>query len=131
MKKYVFLLIIAVLATNLTGFGWRTVPPHQLSPSDSLRRSIDPETGLVVAPGFEYVRVHCVSCHSSKLVTQYRATRERWEERIRWMQAKHNLWQLGEIEPAILDYLAKYYPPTTQTERRAPLSSVQWYKLKQ
>jgi hypothetical protein len=45
------------------------------------------------------------------------------------MQQKQNLWDLGEAEPKILDYLAKYYAPTDAYEHRQPLKNVDWYKL--
>jgi hypothetical protein len=92
-------------------------------------RGIDPTTGFVIADGIELMRVHCTGCHSSKLITQYRASREVWLDKIRWMQQKQNLWDLGEAEPKILDYLAKYYAPTDAYERRSPLKTEQWYKL--
>ena len=43
----------------------------------------DPETGLVVAPGFHFVKAQCTVCHSAALITQSRATREGWLAMIR------------------------------------------------
>lgn len=87
-------------------------------------------TGLVVADGFEEVRATCTACHSAKLVTQNRATREGWEELIRWMQRTQGLWDLGAQEAPILDYLAAYYAPE-EVGRRAnlDLDAVEWYIL--
>ncbi len=90
---------------------------------------LDSATGLKVAPGLDMVRAQCTGCHSSRLIIQYRATRDGWKERIRWMQQKQNLWDLGEAEPVILDYLAKNYGPEQKELRRQPLQPVQWYKL--
>ncbi len=102
-------------------------------PGSSLARDttkgLDPATGFVIAEGIDLMRAHCTGCHSSKLITQFRASREVWLEKIRWMQKTQNLWDLGEAEPKILDYLAKYYAPTDTYERRAPLKNVQWHKL--
>jgi hypothetical protein len=92
-------------------------------------RGIDTATGFVIADGIDLMRAHCTGCHSSKIITQYRASREVWLDKIRWMQKTQNLWDLGEAEPKILDYLARYYAPTNAYDRRAPLKSVQWYKL--
>ena len=39
-------------------------------------------TGMVVAEGFEMVRQRCLSCHSSKLITQNKATRDGWKDMI-------------------------------------------------
>ena len=70
------------------------------------------------------------ACHSAKLVTQNRATRDGWEEMIRWMQAKQGLGDLGANEPVILDYLAANYAPE-EIGRRANLNveSIKWYVL--
>jgi len=70
--------------------------------------------------GSEIVSQTCIPCHSLKLVTQNRADREGWLSMIRWMQEKQGLWQLGENEEKILDYLSTYYGPT-KSFRRAPL----------
>lgn len=91
----------------------------------------EPNTGLVMGENYELVIAHCTACHSSKIILQYGATRETWLEKIRWMQQYHNLWNLGDSEPKILDYLAKYYPPSTKISRKKPLGVIQWYDLKQ
>ncbi len=46
----------------------------------------DPETGLVIAPGYDLVKVQCTVCHSAALITQSRATRTGWLDMIRWMR---------------------------------------------
>gem|GEM_PF-1004669 len=104
-------------------------PSQTIVWQDSLIK-LDSATGLKIAPGLDMVRAQCTGCHSSRLIIQYRATREGWKERIRWMQQKQNLWDLGTAEPVILDYLAKNYGPSAQELRREPLQPVQWYKLK-
>lgn len=88
------------------------------------------ETGLVYDEHFDIVRASCTSCHSSKLITQNRATRDGWKQMITWMQASQGLWDLGENEPIILDYLAKHYAPK-EVGRRASLSlqDSDWYVL--
>jgi hypothetical protein len=91
---------------------------------------LDKATGLVVSEGLDLVTAHCTGCHSSKLITQFHTDRKGWLEKIRWMQQKQKLWDLGEAEPKILDYLAKNYPPTEKVNRRAALKNIDWYKLK-
>ncbi|MEX0707482.1 MAG: hypothetical protein WD078_05915 [Woeseia sp.] len=82
---------------------------------------IDENTGLVRAPGWEQVRIHCGGCHSHALVTAQRADRQTWLDIIRWMQATQNLWQFdAATEESILDYLAENYPPQPN-RRRAPI----------
>ncbi|MFC5411626.1 hypothetical protein ACFPMF_20055 [Larkinella bovis] len=96
---------------------------------DSLQH--DPATGLVVDDRLTLVVAQCTACHSSKLILQNRFTRDGWKEKIRWMQRTQKLWDLGESEPVVLDYLVKYYGPEQKTfdGRRKPLPAIQWYKL--
>jgi hypothetical protein len=97
-------------------------------PAPGLRDSLDAQTGLVLAPGFQVVKNNCVRCHSPQLITAKRATREGWEGTIRWMQLNQGLGSLGADEAVILDYLAKHYAPTTEG-RRPPLNDIKWYRL--
>lgn len=71
--------------------------------------AIDPESGLAIAPGFPIVKAYCTACHSAKLVSQAGKTRAGWIESIRWMQRTQGLFDLGEAEGEILDYLAGQY----------------------
>lgn len=95
--------------------------------SDTLK--IDPETGLIIDKDLYMVKAQCTSCHSSKLIIANHFTRDGWKQKIRWMQANHNLWELGETEKQVLDYLEKYYAPTQTYARRQPLKDIKWYKL--
>ena len=84
--------------------------------------ALDAFTGLKMAGDWELVRNNCVACHSAKLVTQQRGSKEQWLKMIRWMQKSQNLWQFDpETEAKILSYLAEYYPPREQS-RRAPIA---------
>ena len=74
------------------------------------------------------VIANCTGCHSAKLVTQNRATREGWRNMIRWMQETQNLKDLGADEEKILDYLSANYAPTEQG-RRQNLTVEEWYRL--
>lgn len=71
---------------------------------------IDERTGLRIAPGFEEVAATCTGCHSARLITMNRASRESWDAALRWMQRYHNLWKLEpQLRDRILDYLAANY----------------------
>jgi hypothetical protein len=96
--------------------------------SDSLKR--DPESGLVIDETMPIVKGQCTACHSSKLILQSHFDRDKWIERIRWMQRTQKLWDLGETEKPILDYLTKYYGavPIPFDGRRFPLPSQTWHK---
>ena len=89
-------------------------------------------TGLRVAEGFEVVRANCTGCHSGKLIAQNRATRDGWQEMIRWMQRTQGLWELGGNEAVILNYLAANYAPE-EIGRRAGLDveAIEWYILEE
>lgn len=105
-------------------------PASQIvSMADSIKK--DPETGLVVDDQLLLVKGQCTACHSSKLILQSHFSREKWIERIRWMQRTQKLWDLGESEPAIVSYLVKHYGPVERTfdGRREPLTGVKWHKL--
>ncbi|MDP5120416.1 MAG: hypothetical protein NWQ46_02385 [Spirosomaceae bacterium] len=89
----------------------------------------DAITGLFLDENLKFVQAHCTGCHSSKLISMNRFTREGWKEKIVWMQQTQKLWDLGEAEPLVLDYLAKYYAPEERSLRRQPLEVKEWYEL--
>ncbi|GAA0794158.1 hypothetical protein [Marinobacterium sediminicola] len=81
----------------------------------------DPNTGLIMAEGWETVRNNCTACHSAGLVTQNSGSRNYWLNLIRWMQATQNLWQFDTAtEKTILDYLSTQYG-VKEGARREPL----------
>lgn len=90
----------------------------------------DVETGLLAGEGLELVKANCTACHSSALILQNRFTREGWHEKIVWMQETQGLWNLGNNESIILDYLAANYAPEAPKGRRVPLTGIEWYELK-
>tara|TARA_A100001015_G_C15014736_1_gene724919 strand:+ start:471 stop:941 length:471 start_codon:yes stop_codon:yes gene_type:complete len=85
-------------------------------------------TGLVDAEGLQMVINNCTNCHSSKLITQNRMSAERWQQTIDWMQRTQNLWDLGENEAVIVNYLAANYAPESKG-RRQRLKEIEWYRL--
>lgn len=86
-------------------------------------------TGLIEADGLTEVVTHCTPCHSAKLLTQNRLNEEGWKATIRWMQETQNLWDLGENEEVIINYLVTNYPIENKG-RREPLPEAEWYWLK-
>jgi hypothetical protein len=95
---------------------------------DLIEEGIHIGSGLIATDGYELVQQNCGGCHSYKLVTQNRNTREGWLETIQWMQETQKLWDLGENESPLLDYLALNYSPE-ETGRRKQLKIVEWYEL--
>ena len=122
---------ILILANGLKG---QSQEQHLLNQKENrldynvLFDSLDATTGLVLVSGYTAVKENCLRCHSPKLITAKRATREGWLSTIRWMQQTQGLGDLGSAEPVILDYLAKHYAPT-QIGRRPALQNIEWYKL--
>lgn len=100
-------------------------PPAQLRIEDGK----DVQTGLVAGEGLQIVKGSCTACHSSALILQNRFTREGWREKIVWMQQTQGLWDLGENEAVILDYLAAHYGVEAFNGRRRPLDNIEWYQL--
>jgi hypothetical protein len=93
-----------------------------------IENGIHLRTGLIDAEGMFVVVANCTNCHSAKLVTQNRMTVERWDETIKWMQETQNLWDLGENQEVIVNYLVTNYPPKKSSGRRANLTNIEWYE---
>lgn len=106
----------------LLGAGHATASSAAEQASDAAGPPLDPGSGLVIDAGWELVRGHCTACHSARLVTQNRGSRETWLSMIRWMQDSQGLWPFdAATEEAILDYLARNYAPAASS-RRAPIA---------
>lgn len=97
---------------------------------DLIENGIHVRTGFVDDVGLMTVVNNCTNCHSSKLVIQNKMNEERWIATIKWMQETQNLWELGENQKIIVDYLVKNYPPVDKG-RRASLTNINWYELKE
>ena len=97
---------------------------------NTIENGIHVATGLVEGKGMIEVIQNCTNCHSAKLVTQNRMTKEGWIATIRWMQETQNLWDLGDQEEIIVSYLASYYAPE-EKGRRENLTSIEWYPLEE
>lgn len=86
-------------------------------------------TGLLDGPGLKLVIRNCTGCHSAKLITQNKATASGWRGTIEWMQETQGLWDLGEQQEPIINYLATFYAPEAEG-RRKNLKEPEWYVLK-
>ena len=97
---------------------------------DKVVNGIHIRTGFYDDPNLQIIIANCTSCHSAKLITQNKATREGWKGMIKWMQATQGLPDLGTSEPIILDYLAKYYAPSNTGRRKnIDIASIEWFVL--
>ena len=128
------LLIIGYVLTHPEVLGGNEAKEYQAIAEveavdlDRVENGIHVSTGFVAKEGYMKVVQNCTNCHSSKLVTQNRMSRERWIATIKWMQETQNLWDLGKNEKIIVDYLAKYYAPDKKG-RRENLNCNDWYEL--
>lgn len=86
------------------------------------------QTGLKKGEGLTMVIAHCTACHSAEVIIQNRMNEERWNATIKWMQETQNLWDLGENQKVIVNYLVKNYPVINKG-RRAKLDDIEWYEL--
>ena len=128
MNRFLLFGFCATLA--LTAASVRTRPADSVptnATADSVRK--DPDTGLALDAHLPLVKAHCTPCHSSKLILQSHLSRDEWVQKIRWMQRTQKLWDLGQAEPTVLDYLTKYYGPVAQPfdGRRLPLGPIRWH----
>lgn len=101
-----------------------SVPKPQ--PDLQIVSGIHKPTGLIDDIGLVQVINNCTNCHSAQIIIQNRASREGWKGLIKWMQQTQNLWDLGENETIILDYLGKNYAPEKKG-RRSNIHEVAWY----
>lgn len=97
---------------------------------EKIENGVHVRTGFIEAPGMQETINNCTNCHSAQLVIQNRMNKETWQTTIKWMQETQNLWDLGENEDVIIDYLVKNYPPSSKGRREA-LTNVEWYELKE
>ncbi|MEM7380543.1 MAG: monoheme cytochrome C [Bacteroidota bacterium] len=108
-----------------------TIPEEQQDYGmDGVENGIHLRTGLVAAEGLQETVVHCTTCHSADLIIQNRLDRDSWVSTIRWMQETQNLWDLGENEEIIINYLVTNYP-AIEKGRRENLKNVVWYQLEE
>jgi hypothetical protein len=127
LKPFISLVVMGIFVAAITN---NEKHLHIPASAHSLVDSVDAETGLALDPNFTLIKAHCTGCHSPKLILQHRFTRDEWLSKIRWMQRNHKLWDLGDSEKIVLDYLAKNYAPNQSAySRREPLRNVKWYKL--
>ncbi|SHF06639.1 hypothetical protein SAMN03080594_102493 [Arenibacter palladensis] len=97
---------------------------------DKIENGIHLRTGFKEGEGLMTVVNNCTNCHSAQLVIQNRMNEERWIETIRWMQKTQNLWDLGDNEKVIVNYLVTNYPPKSKGRREA-LTNIEWYPLEE
>jgi len=122
--------VYAIMDPDLTLFKKNEyVDIQEVSEMDMLvENGIHVSTGFVAEDGLNEVIANCTNCHSAKLVTQNRMSKERWEATIRWMQETQNLWDLGPNHEIIVNYLATHYAPQKKG-RRQNLQNIEWYEL--
>lgn len=125
------IIVIGVIA-SIYFFGEPTSEHIELVPEtydpNKIENGIHLRTGFIEAPGMQETINNCTNCHSAQLVIQNRMSKERWMATIDWMQQTQNLWELGENEEVIINYLVENYP-VIDKGRRAILKDVEWYKL--
>tara|TARA_R100001369_G_scaffold28219_3_gene50694 strand:- start:21578 stop:22051 length:474 start_codon:yes stop_codon:yes gene_type:complete len=116
---------------NFSSFGNNqealVVIPEEID-ENLIENGIHVRTGLVDGVGLMAVVNNCTNCHSAKLVTQNKMSAERWNETIKWMQETQNLWDLGDNQQIIVNYLVTNYP-VTEKGRRENLTNIEWYDL--
>lgn len=127
----IYLLVdptLSAFKSNPSVEDYAVVPEVSEEDFDKIENGVHVRTGFVDADGLMLVVNNCTNCHSAKLVTQNRMSKEQWVATIRWMQETQNLWDLGNNEEAIVNYLATNYAPSKKG-RRQNLTDIEWYEL--
>ena len=114
-----FLLFLMILALAACNNDEQTVVASHEPPAEAVAPAT--QTELIIDEGWELVQANCSACHSLSLVTQNHMTRSNWLNTIRWMQKKQGLWELGDNEVLIVDYLEMNYGVADVPWRRKPL----------
>jgi cytochrome c5 len=114
LALFVLTLALAACQPEIEQTVAETAPPAEIP-------AAAPAAGLINDAGWELVQANCSGCHSLSLVTQNHMTRSNWIHTIRWMQKKQGLWELGDSEAVIVDYLEKNYGVSDVPWRRKPL----------
>jgi len=75
---------------------------------------------------WKLIETQCTLCHSTQLISQHRLGADQWLKSIRRMQSDEGLWDLGDDEAPILEYLTANYGgdanQRSARERRKPLN---------
>ncbi len=138
LRKRYFLLLIAfvllfIFLSNpnmIDELVENSTSTSKIEKMDGVENGIHVQTGLINGEGLNTVIANCTGCHSAQLVIQNRMNKERWNATIRWMQETQNLWDLGENQEVIVNYLVTNYPPL-EKGRRTNLEDVKWYVLEE
>ncbi|WP_281301505.1 MULTISPECIES: hypothetical protein [unclassified Iodidimonas] len=96
---------------------------HAQQADEDFDPDMPPEMAMMQAgEGRETTFYMCSACHSMKLVTQQRLSRDRWDYLLDWMTKEQGMPPLDdEMRGEILDYLSTSYGPdqsSRKTQRR-------------
>ncbi len=122
------IILLLIFDPMLSSFKDNSNTRIAIEDEDRIENGIHIRTGLKDAKGLMTVINNCTNCHSAKLVIQNKMNKERWDATILWMQETQNLWDLGENQKIIVDYLTTNYP-ITEKSRRENLSNITWYEI--
>ena len=129
---FAIILLVVFLVTYFFLFDSNQKPEQiindQAISSHEIVDGIHLRTGLKEGEGLMTVVANCTACHSAQLIIQNRMNKERWDATIRWMQETQNLWDLGDNQEIIVNYLVKNYPVNSKG-RRGNLQDIEWYEL--
>lgn len=103
--------------TRFLVFAWLVLVPTTSHTEDQALVT-DPVLVQDSEENWKLVRAHCTACHSSLILKNLRLSRRAWQDVIKRMQTDEGMWELGETEPKILDYLETYFGPDTESSSR-------------
>lgn len=121
--------LVIVLVYNIPIRDKSIITNIETNKKEGIENGIHVLSGLKASANYELVVSNCTSCHSAKLITQNRMSKNQWNRTIKWMQETQNLWDLGDNQEKIVNYLVENYP-IVNSGRRANLTIIEWYNLK-
>jgi hypothetical protein len=117
-----FMLARALLLAALAAAGWMAVaavaPVKAQTGQSQTGQAIETPDMLPDHPGRDEAFGYCIGCHSFQVVGRQGMSRERWDETLTWMTARHNMPAPdAEMRKLLLDYLVAAYPEQRASTR--------------
>lgn len=119
------LIGIVAAATLLAAGHWGVPWLYSVSPALAAASQRE-ETPEVLPPGEarDDTFYRCTACHDTAVIRRSALSRGQWDELMDWMTEKHAMPPLeGAEREAIVDYLARAFPPRGGRAARNPFAA--------
>jgi len=116
MRQWIWVAGIAACAVVGVAMAQQATPAAPAAPAAAT--GVDAQ-GMPAGPGREAVERSCTACHGLDTVQGNRGTVDDWTQTVNLMVSRGADLTDKEI-PVVIQYLAKSFPPATQTAAPAP-----------